>query len=53
MVMNEACVDLEEIRQAHKDEWVLVEVVEEDRLKQPVRGRLLAHSPKRRSSIVS
>lgn len=35
---------IEEIQQQFKDEWVLLEVLKEDELHQPLEGRLIAHS---------
>lgn len=38
---------LQEIHQRFKDEWVLVHVLEEDALSQPLTGIVVAHSPDR------
>lgn len=38
---------IDEIKRKYKDEWVLVEVLEEDELNQPTRGRVIAHSRNR------
>jgi len=38
---------LDEIRRRFPDEWVLIDVLEEDELGQPTCGRVLAHSPDR------
>lgn len=46
MKVQEA-LTLDEIQRQFRDEWVLMEVLEEDELGQPVRGRVLAHSPDR------
>lgn len=35
------------IKQKYKDEWVLVEVLEEDELNRPIHVKLLAHSKNR------
>ncbi len=43
MKVQEA-LTLEEIRRQFPDEWVLIEVLEEDELGQPTCGRVLAHS---------
>jgi len=40
-------LSLEQIRQKHWDEWVLVEVTQEDELNQPTAGLVLAHSKRR------
>ncbi len=39
--------DINQIKNQFKDEWLLFEVQETDELKNPVRGKLLAHSPSR------
>ena len=36
-----------EIKKRYKDEWVLVEVLEEDELREPVEVELIAHSKSR------
>ena len=38
---------IEEIKGKYKDEWVLVEVLEEDELNRPMNVRLIAHSKNR------
>ena len=38
---------IEEIKRRYKDEWVLVEVIEEDELGQPTEVELIAHSKSR------
>lgn len=38
---------IEEIKQKYKDEWVLVEVLEEDKSGNPIEVRLIAHSKNR------
>ena len=38
---------IEEIKKKYKDEWVLVEVLEEDELGQPIEVELIAHSKSR------
>ncbi len=38
---------IDEIKKKFKDEWVLVEVLEEDELNQPTKGRVIAHSRNR------
>ncbi len=38
---------IEKIKIKFKDEWVLVEVLERDRLNQPTKGRVIAHSRNR------
>ncbi len=38
---------IEEIKEAYKDEWVLVEVLEEDDLKRPTNVKIIAHSKNR------
>jgi len=37
-------VKIEEIKKRYRDEWVLVEVIEEDELGQPIDVKLIAHS---------
>jgi|LGVD01.1.fsa_nt_gb hypothetical protein len=37
----------EEIKKRYKDEWVLVEVLAEDELREPVEVKLIAHSKAR------
>lgn len=38
---------IEEIKKKFKNEWVLVEVLEEDELGRTIQGRVLAHSKNR------
>ena len=38
---------IEELEKQYKDEWVLVEVLEEDELNKPIKVRLIAHSKNR------
>lgn len=38
---------IEEIKEKYKNQWVLVEVLEEDELQQPLKVNLLAHSKTR------
>jgi hypothetical protein len=38
---------IEEIKKRYKDEWVLVEVLAEDELREPVEVELIAHSKSR------
>ena len=38
---------IEEIKKRYKDEWVLVEVLAEDKLREPVEVELIAHSKSR------
>ena len=40
-------VKVEEIKKRYRDEWVLVEVIEEDELGQPIDVELIAHSKSR------
>jgi len=40
-------VKIEEIKKRYRDEWVLVEVIEEDELGQPIDVKLIAHSKSR------
>ncbi len=40
-------MNLEEIKQKYKDEWVLVEVLKEDDKGKPIEVRLIAHSKNR------
>ena len=48
--MNE--MKIEDIKKKYKDEWVLVEVLEEDELGQPIEIELITHS-KARDEIYS
>ena len=38
---------IEEFESRYNDEWVLVEVLEEDELNRPKKGKLIAHSKRR------
>lgn len=38
---------IEDLKKQYKDEWVLVEVLEEDELNMPTNVRLIAHSKNR------
>ncbi len=38
---------IKELEEQYPDEWLLVEVLEEDTLSNPVKGRLVAHSKAR------
>ena len=38
---------ISEIEKLYPDEWLLFEVIEEDEMNRPIKGRLLAHSPDR------
>lgn len=40
-------MQIEELKKQYKDEWVLVEVLEEDELNRPTNVRLIAHSKNR------
>jgi len=40
-------VNVEEIKKRYRDEWVLVGVIEEDELGQPIDVELIAHSKSR------
>lgn len=40
-------MQIEELKRQYKDEWVLVEVLEEDEQSRPVEVRLIAHSKNR------
>ena len=40
-------VKIEEIKKRYRDEWVLVEVIEEDELRQPIDVEVIAHSKSR------
>jgi len=46
-VKRAAALSLQEIHRSFKDEWVLVRVLEEDELGQPLTGIVVAHSPDR------
>ena len=41
---------IEEIKKRYKEEWVLVEVLEEDKLREPIEVELIAHSKSRDDS---
>ncbi|MBI2135558.1 hypothetical protein HYU06_00630 [Candidatus Woesearchaeota archaeon] len=38
---------IEELKKQYKDEWVLVEIIEEDKLNRPQEVKLIAHSKNR------
>ncbi|MCK4226353.1 hypothetical protein KAX29_05640 [candidate division WOR-3 bacterium] len=38
-----------DIEKQYKDEWLLFEVYETDQMNQPIRGKLLIHSPSRKA----
>ena len=40
-------VNIQEIEKQFKDEWLLFEVYETDKLNRPIKGKLIAHSPVR------
>ncbi len=40
-------MSIEEVKREYKNEWVLVEVLEEDELNRPTRVRLITHSKNR------
>ncbi|MGH7774620.1 MAG: hypothetical protein ACREQA_20540 [Candidatus Binatia bacterium] len=40
-----------EIERRYPDEWVLIEVVKFDKIKGPLVGRVLAHSPNRQDLV--
>jgi hypothetical protein len=40
-------VTIEELKDQYQDEWVLVEVLEEDELQRPTKMRLITHSETR------
>ena len=40
-------MSIEDVKRTHKNEWVLVEVLEEDELNRPTRVRLITHSKNR------
>lgn len=40
-------VTIEELKDQYRNEWVLVEVLEEDELQRPIRVRLITHSKNR------
>ena len=43
----EETATIEEIEKKYKDEWVLIEVLEENEFEEPTKGRLIAHSKSR------
>jgi hypothetical protein len=43
----EEIATMEEIEEKFKDEWVLIEVLEEDEFEAPTKGRVIAHSKSR------
>ena len=43
----EETATIEEIQEKYKDEWVIIEVLEENEFEEPTRGRLIAHSKSR------
>ena len=43
----EEIATVEEIEKKYKDEWVIIEVLEENELEEPIKGKLLAHSKSR------
>lgn len=47
MVSKRKEMTLEEIRERYRNEWVLVEVLEEDELQRPVKVRFITHSENR------
>ena len=40
-------MNIEHIKQEHKDEWLLIHVERTDELNRPIEGRLVAHSKSR------
>jgi hypothetical protein len=42
---------IEEIRQRYPDEWVCLEVTQEDEMGQPLAGRLIVHSREKRRVV--
>ena len=40
-------MEIEGIKQKHKDEWVLIRVTRTDKLNRPIEGELIAHSKSR------
>lgn len=43
----EEIATMEEIEEKFKDEWVMIEVLEEDEYEKPTKGRVIAHSKSR------
>ena len=43
----EETATIEEIEKQYKDEWVMIEVLEENEFEEPTKGRLIAHSKSR------
>lgn len=43
----EEIATMEEIEEKFKDEWVMIEVLEEDEYENPTKGRVIAHSKSR------
>ena len=43
----EETATIEEIERKYKDEWVIIEVLEENEFEEPTKGRLIAHSKSR------
>jgi hypothetical protein len=49
MIMeNEQILTIEEIKRRYPDEWVCLEVAQEDELGQPAAGRLIGHDREKR-----
>ena len=46
MAMSEI-VPIKELEKRYQDEWILVEVVEENEFQEPIKGKLIAHSKDR------
>jgi hypothetical protein len=44
LIESDKMAKIEEIKKKYKDEWVLVEILEEDELGQPTEVELIAHS---------
>ena len=40
-------ITIEEIKEKYRDQWVLVEILEEDELQRPVKVKLITHSKTR------
>ena len=45
--MSNPEMSIEDVKRTYKNEWVLVEVLEEDELNRPTRVRLITHSKNR------
>ena len=43
----EETATIEEIEKKYKDEWVIIEVLEENEFEEPTKGSLIAHSKSR------